>query len=289
MLAKYRVTGRYMAGNEIVAYHVVDANGNGGPIQREQILVMTARGEIENLRVQNSGDNVIIRGKGINLNNLPVFDIKNQKFRNGIENGLDNKPVKSVSNTLSQYTITKRLMHKTTCVGYVVQDRSGKEVKLSRQNIIKLASNGLISNATVNKYTPNGSKETRIIVRGVGCDLSKLPYIMIDINGEECGSNNETLIRATMTNRSGIIHNESSGQSIRFESGDYILCTQNCGFKVIRGQSARQMIKLSESKQAMCDANINNTKNYTIEFIGSSKRRLSPEIISKWPVVKLIG
>ena len=78
----YSVTGRYMDGQKLVAYHLVGEDGSQAQEGKERVIWLIGKGVITNMRLQ-SGTNgeVIIRGKGVNLNNLPVFDIAKQQFR----------------------------------------------------------------------------------------------------------------------------------------------------------------------------------------------------------------
>ena len=106
----YNVTGRYMSGTEVTAYHLVDNNGGYIVASKEKTIYLAGRNLINNMRVQTSGDDVIIRGRGINLNQLPVYDTNKSTYRN-------------TQNTSSNYTnlsmlkITKRVMYKNSCVG----------------------------------------------------------------------------------------------------------------------------------------------------------------------------
>lgn len=285
---KYNVTGRYMTGSEVNGYHLVGSDGSSLKISRERAISMISRGFIENLRLQNNGDDVIIRGKGINLNDLPIFDLKNDKFRdsNTPETGTTHK--NSNVNPLAQYKIVKRIMFKTNCVGYVLQDASGREAKLNRNKTIEYAVKGLVLNADVQKYTQADTKETRLILRGIGCDLKKLPIVIVDQNGNTIDTTNEHQklnIRATRSRRAGIIYKEGTVEKQLFEPGDYIICTPNGGLKILKDEEAKTFISKSESETAICDSYLYNIKEYTIEFIGSGKQIMSPEIILKWTVI----
>ena len=82
---KYKATGRYMDGKNLIGYHIVaiDDESIQARETRDRIIYLTSRGCIVNMRLQkdDKGD-IIIRGKGTNLNNLPVFDIGKEKYRN---------------------------------------------------------------------------------------------------------------------------------------------------------------------------------------------------------------
>lgn len=291
MSVVYRVTGRYMAGSEISAYHLVGSDGSSLVVNRDKAILMISRGLIENMRVQYSGDSVIIRGKGINLNNLPVFDINKSQFRgtNAPQTGTTKK---TSSNPLSQYRITKRIMYKTSCVGYVVQDASGREAKLNRDKTISFAVKGLIANAEAQKYTPSGSTEARLILRGVGCDLKSLPVILVDMNGnivDTTKKNQSVTVRATQSRRSGILYCHSKKSTKTFSAGDYIVCTPSGGLNILGNTDAREKMQRAVESSAICDTYLDNLKDYSVEFLGQPRQTLPANVVMRWPVVTIVN
>ena len=140
----YRVTGRYMSGSEVDSYHLVSNTGKVLIANKAKAILLISRGLVENMRVQYSGADVIIRGKGVNLNTLPIFDLNKEAFRNNgamPQVGSTSKTAKQ--NPLSQYKITKRIMYKTSCIGYMLIDTTGHERKVTKAQAHKLAIEGL--------------------------------------------------------------------------------------------------------------------------------------------------
>lgn len=290
MSTTYRVTGRYMNGSEIQSYHLLGNDNSSLVVSRDKAILLISRGLIENMRVQYSGDNVIIRGKGINLNTLPVFDINKDKFRESNAPKTGNTKKNKMKNPMAQYRVTKRVMYKTSCVGYVIQDASGKEVRINRQKTIELAVKGLIINADAQKYTPAGSVESRLILRGTDGDLKKLPVILVDMNGnvvDTSKKNQNITVRATQSRKSGIIYCESNNSTKTFSSGDYIVVTPNGGLNIVAMSAARDKMQRSMDTYAICDTYLENLVNYSIEFFGQQKRKISPDIVTKWPIVTI--
>ena len=280
----YRVTGRYMVGSEIAAYHLVGDNGSTLIVNRDKAILMISRGLIENMRVQYNGNSVIVRGKGVNLNTLPVFDTNKDRFRGNKIQRQDK------ANIMSKYTIVKRIMVKTSCVGYVISDISGKELKLNRQKIIEFAIKGLITNAEAKKYTQANEQQPKVVLRGLGCDLRSLPTIIVDMNGnvvDTTKNNQKVILRATQVRKSGILYCDKNNKSKTFYSGDYIVCTVNGGLDVIKNRDAKNILSRAIDKSALCDLYLENLSNYSIEFLGQTKQKLVPSMILKWPIVSV--
>ncbi len=170
----YSVVGRYMAGSEVNGYHLVGEDGSQAKVSKEQLIFLIGRGVIVNCRVQMLNGKPLLRGKGVNLNELPIVDEKHGTIKKGEDTlASKNKPANGAS-PLGRLSIVGRIMHRNTCVGYIVKDTGGVERKLSRANVLELAAKKLIANATVQKY--NG----QVLLRGVGVDLSLLPSIQAD-------------------------------------------------------------------------------------------------------------
>ena len=120
----YRVVGRYMRGKETTGYHFIGSDDSSVQLNKERTIYMIGKGLIENMRIQTDGDEIVIRGKGINLLSLPVYDESKQDFRNNSASQLvANSNVQpkntSINNNMAQYTIIKRIMSKNNCIGLV--------------------------------------------------------------------------------------------------------------------------------------------------------------------------
>ena len=134
----FNVTGRYMDGPQVVGYQLVGTDGSQLQVNNDRVIYMIGRGEIENMRIQYSNGNVIPRGKGINLQKLPIFDVNKNSFRgNEAQQKAASMTNKSDFNTMGQQTITKRIMRGRRVEGYVLTDFQGKEKKLPRSKVIE--------------------------------------------------------------------------------------------------------------------------------------------------------
>lgn len=287
----YRVTGRYMTGSEVTSYHLVSSDGQSLEVSKNKAIAMISRGLIENMRIQYSGDDVIIRGKGTNLNNLPVFDNKKAEFRssNSPEQGTTSRTTRQ--NPMAQFKIIKRVMYRTSCVGYVVTDASGKELKINKSQANELALKGSFINADAQKYKPAGENEVKIILRGINCDLKKLPVILIDQNGQAVDttkSNQEVNVRATQLKFSGILYNEEQKSRREFSQGDYMVCMPNGKVSILKASEAKGHIKRAEAKSAICDSYLGNVGKFQYEFYGKTKMPITPSIVMKWQVITMV-
>ena len=112
---------------------------------------MIGRGEVANMRLQSNNGTKVPRGKGINLQKLPVFDINKQAVRRN-EQSQHNK--QSKSSLLGQQEITAKIIRWGRIEGYVLRDFHGTERKIPKDKVLELASNGIISNAKSVKHNP---------------------------------------------------------------------------------------------------------------------------------------
>lgn len=266
----YKATGRYMDGQKLVGYHLVGEDGTQLKEGKERIIYLIGKGLIENMRIQNGTDGLIIRGKGVNLNELPVFDInKGERKRD--------KDTK-----FGQYKITKRIMSKNECLGYEVVDYNGKIYKKRRTQILELAEQKLISNATCSR---NGDKQ--YILRGVGCDLSKLPVLIVDNTGNIVDplEFKAISVRATFMRGSGVVHDFTNNRKINFKSGDFIVYSAGGILSVISSEELTSRYNKSNTDKAVCDDYLNLASRYGIEIFGKSKIELNADIVRKWPVL----
>ena len=294
----YNVTGRYMDGQKVIGYHLVGEDGSQAQESKERVIFLIGRGSISNMRVQTGpNDEIIIRGKGINLNTLPVFDQGKQQFRNNdISQAAANTkvPVKnSVANAMGQYRILRRIMFKSTCLGYEVQDYSGKITRKKREAVINLAVQKLISNAVAQKYTKPGETVPTVILRGVDCDLSKLPILIVDDNGKIVDPTkdlNKLTVRSAYMKRSGIVYDTNKGTKIPFKAGDFILCGANGEIKIKdRLVVEKEYQKVTDSNKAICDDCLSTLSCYNIEIFGNQPIKLTPDMIKSWAILKPVS
>lgn len=285
----YNVTGRYMNGKECTGYHLVDANGTSYIVNRDKAILLISRGQIENMRVQYSGDDVIIRGKGINLNTLPVFDANKDKFRaNAPQQGTT--PKTTQHNPMSQFKIVKRLMYKNSVFGYIIQDATGREARISKAKANELASIGKILNAEATKYTPKGSTESVVVLRGVGCELNKLPVVVVDQSGNAVDTTNKNQTinsRASLLRRAGVLYNDEKRTRKTFSVGDYIIITPTGELGLLSAEEAKKALHPSDNTEAICDSYLDNVSKYSVEFFGSSRQPMSAKVVKNWRIVKI--
>lgn len=288
----YNVVGRYMNGSNVTGYHLLGSNGNQLPVTKERLIFLIGRGIIDNMRIQVNGTEMIIRGKGVNLNNLPVYDEKRSSFRTNSESQRTANsavtPKKDINVSLmGQLEIKKRIMYRTNCLGYMVVDHSGKERKLSRESVIQLALQKLISNATVQKYSPSPDVE-KLILRGAGCDLASLPALIVDASGKIIdpeSDRKDIKIRAIRMKRGGILYDKVKNKKYVFEAGDYLVCGIKAVLRPVKSNDMEVMFHTDRStSEAICDTCLDNLNNYPIELFGLKSMTLSKKSILSWTI-----
>lgn len=294
----YRVVGRYMVGKEVTGYHFIGSDGSEISMSRDDTIMMINRNLIDNMRVQPdyNNNNIIIRGKGINLNTLPVYDINKQKFRgNQASNQAANSNVNVArgvndGRSMAQFTIIKRIMSGTNCIGYVVKDFSGSEKKLSKKQIFELAKNKRISNAVVQRGTTTTNGIPDLILRGVGCNLRQLPSVALTKDGRLVDPNTDkekVVVRYAKMKRSGKIANTLNNKETMFRAGDAIVVKGSGDIVVIPGpEFLAKYTSVTGVNSATCDYFLDKVTNYTYQVYGGNVNGFTPDGIKTWPMAK---
>ena len=294
----YRVVGRYMAGKEVTGYHFIGSDGSELSMSKDDTIMMINRNLVDNMRVQPdyTNNNIIIRGKGINLNTLPVYDLNKQKFRgNQASNQAANASVNVArgvndGRNMAQFTIIKRIMDGNNCIGYIVKDFSGSEKKLSKKQIFELAKNKRISNAVVQRSTNMTNGVPDLILRGVGCNLRQLPSVIVTADGRIVDPTDEkdrVVVRYAKMKRSGKITNINSKEETTFRAGDAVVVKGNGDIVVVPGpEFLAKYIGANDQNNATCDYFLNKVSEYTYQVYGGNMNYFTPEGIKTWPMAK---
>lgn len=175
---EYQIVGRYMSGKEVTAYHLQSiSTGKGGRYTREQVAYLVGREQITNCIAQIYKDKLLLRGKGINLDDLPV-----KQERKDIDPQEHRSEADGRTQTMGKLLLVKAIKSGRNTVGYVVQNDGCGAKRFKRQQVIELAKAGKIANARVQNY--NGKE----LLRGFGCNLDQLPA---EIIGEQHNGSQE--------------------------------------------------------------------------------------------------
>lgn len=170
---QYSIVGRYMNGTEVTGYHLQSIEtGKAGKFTREQVIFLVGRGQVTNCQAQLYQDKVILRGVGISLDELPVKQESGELQRTG-NIGKVRKGTQ-VEDAMTQFLIVGSIVNGRSTIGYVIRNSGGQTKKIDRETALNLAKNNRLGNARVQEY--NG----KIILRGVGTNLSDLPTITKD-------------------------------------------------------------------------------------------------------------
>ena len=166
----YQIVGRYMDGKAVTAYHLQSLEtGKAGKYTREQVAYLVGRDQVTNAEAQIYQDKLLLRGKGMSLDDLPV------QQENGTLSRTENigKVRKGVTggDAMTQVLLVGSVKAGTRTLGYVIQNAGGGKSVIKRDELIEMARTGRVGIARVQQY--NG----KYILKGVNCDLSKLPVI----------------------------------------------------------------------------------------------------------------
>lgn len=284
----YSVVGRYMAGSEVLNYHFVGTDGSQLVADKEQVVQLITRGLIDNMRAQTNGNDTLLRGKGVNLLTLPIYDQNKAQFRDSTTTqAVHSDSVTPRKNSgvspMGQMRLTARIMYKSSNLGYMVQDLNGKQRKLSRNKVLELADQKLIVNAVVQRDGSN------IKLRGFNCNLNDLPAIEVDEAGNAIQKSTvkEASVRAVKMSKSGTITDDRTGKQKVFATGDYLICAKHGEFHTISSKDLESKFKVAASDtQAQCDDSLAEVEHYTIKILGSASIvKLTAAQVLRWTVV----
>ena len=170
---EYQIVGRYMDGPEVVAYHLQCLEQDkSGRYTKDQVYYLVGREQVTNCTGQIYQDKVLLKGKGINLSDLPIIgedgSLKNTDAIGKVRKGT------SAVDAVNQFMIVKVIKQGRYAVEYIIQNAGGGTKRVSRPQLIEAARAGKIGNARVQTY--NGED----VLRGVGINLDELPYEQVD-------------------------------------------------------------------------------------------------------------
>ena len=73
---KYYVIGKWVKGNTVLAYSLRSGDyADAGEVTKRQLIEMIKSGKIGNCTFHKSGDELIVRGDGIDLRKIPTINI----------------------------------------------------------------------------------------------------------------------------------------------------------------------------------------------------------------------
>lgn len=261
----YMVCGIYKDGTITVAYRLMASNGTIVKKDIEQTEKLIEDGKIHNMRIQITNGRKIIRGKGINLNNLSVYDAS--------ELDVENK-----------YELKSRVMHKSKCIGYEIKDSLGSSKIISKAEAMDMIEHGKITNAEIRKVNNKGKIASAIV--GVGYKISQLETIIVS-NGKIVNQKDESenTCRMYITRRSGILVDKKSGDMQRFRIADALV--YSIGGK-IQVMDSDDLEKMPLEHNADSDLNIDGCSNYEIRYSNGKRVQLNNDIVAKWVVCRVV-
>ena len=280
----FNVVSRYYCDGEYM-YNLVSMDNQSIIVDRNEVIYLIENGFVGNMRVQVYNGNTIIRGKGINLNNLPVYNVNKQQIKkDNIKNTQKNK----ISN---KFTVVKRIVYGSYCIGYVIVDSNNVEKKLREKDIMYLAKRKLLTNVMIQKYKSKSTGESKFVLKGIGCRLDDLPTMLVNKKGQIISDMiEEEFFRVIRVKYNGVIYNLKDNKKMVFSHGDYILFLPS-GKVVIKKNSNNIAIidndRVSSNIINLCDKYIENASNYSMEIFGYKKMGLTVDFIKRWHIGKI--
>ena len=154
----YAIVGRYMDGVRVIGYDL-ETVGEGKRLRlpKKAVETLALNKQIINCTAQKYTDPktnkvmVVLKGVGCKISDLPCINI--------------NKPEKKDKRAV----IVKRIVEGKYTYGYTVLTYSGEERDLTREQVMELARRGALKNARAQML------KGKLLLRGVNCELAKLP------------------------------------------------------------------------------------------------------------------
>lgn len=186
---QYQIVGRYMDGKEVTGYHLQSIEaGKSGRYTKEQVAFLVGRGQVTNCQGQIYKDKLLLRGVGVQLDDLPVKQENGELSRtDGV--GKVHKGA-STADVMTQFLIVGTIVNGRSTVGYVIKNSGGQTKKIDRETTLNLAKSHKLGNARVQEQ--NG----RTVLRGVGVNLNELPSMKVD--SQQSDSKKQTKSRGKM-------------------------------------------------------------------------------------------
>lgn len=187
---EYQIVGRYMNGKSVTGYHLqcLTNDGKNGKYTKEQVCFLVGRGQITNCSGQLYKDQVLLRGEGISLEDLPVQQEDGRMSRTEAVGKV--RRGATAADVMTQLLLAKTITHGRNVIGYVVTNAGGGTNNVARAQILELAKAGRIGNA---RYQESNGKP---ILRGVGINLNELPTVTAEELGLAPAKPKETPAKA---------------------------------------------------------------------------------------------
>jgi hypothetical protein len=167
---EYQLVGRYLDGKNVVGYQIQSLeSGKSGRYSKDALAYLVGRGQVTNCTGGIYKDDFLLRGVGIQIDDLPVVNA------DGAISRTDNigkvRRGTSAEDALTQLMIVATIKNGRNVVGYRLRNAGGGEANAERNKVLALAKEGRIGNARVQMY--NG----KIILKGVNVNIKELPVI----------------------------------------------------------------------------------------------------------------
>ena len=268
----YIVTGRYMDGNKVIGYHLVGDNGSEVRESRERIIRLISMGLVKNMRLQDGpNQTLIIRGKGVNLNELPVYDPNKNKLRN-IENKVN------ILNNIRKYNIVKKIYSiDNKLLGYVIKDTTyGDNKVVKAQNIVDMINRGIIENAVLSQV---GNKKIVRIHDDVQIAYSRDGKIL------NTNEKQNLTVRALRVEKPAILRDNLNNTSKQLNAGEFIILDVNGNLRILDSEQIAKEFNKANVSIANSDLTKNRVKGIDIEFLGINKTFSIESIMEKGQIL----
>ena len=163
----YRLVGQCKNGVKVEGYIIEDQSNNRNYIPKQELERLVMLKKVVNAHGQLYNGKFYIKGKNCKLTDLPILDCKGNLIpRNG-------------QRKVTPYMrIIKRVVKGKDTIAYQLEVKHNENGNIEsgvvpRETVLQFAETGVLINARVQK---DGGKS---ILRGVNCDLSKLPIVRV--------------------------------------------------------------------------------------------------------------
>lgn len=285
----YEAKGRCMKGTNVYKYMLLGTDNKIVATNLTETIHLIGRGMINNLRLVPNDNNmgVSIRGKGVNILKLPVYEEYNGAYRVRNTEELIGKVEKE---SFAEFKITHRVMYKNDCIAFILMNSAGVSKPIRKKRVMALAAEDKISNATLVRHKNETTGNVSAILRGVSCSLLDLPVIAADENGEaitRLGIPGVT-VRAAMMVEAGTVRDDT-GKRVSFSPSDILVFNEFGYIDVYKKQDfIRRFRHREDCTEAIVDSISQQAEKYNIDLFNSNTYKLSIKTINKWKIASYV-
>lgn len=230
-----RAVGRIMEGTKVIGYRMIRSDGKKIDMSRTATINDINMSRVENMRViKGANGDIVIRGYGVNLLNLPVVKVENN----------------------DKYVIERIIVKDGKIVGYMATNGNNKKM-LKCRDAVELITDNKIKGAELVKNTQNG--KIFIIPKKDSTDFRKNAVMILEGNKviDPIKNKSYMTLRARQFRVGGVFNDRERNITMRLEDNGFIVCLPDQRVEVLTEKEFNERYKglrtLNKGEKAVSD------------------------------------